>query len=438
MKSPSGETFGSPLSPSSSSRSFNKFNVRARSVKKLDLHLPRRAKRSEGLESTEHLRHMPKPSNVHWLKRLVCGDGKEYFYEPSAFMVGYLNWTFTASFCSVFATFIVVYFILVFLFGLILSAAGSAQPACITISDGFGKSPRSPLHDGLSLSWTTFTAVGYGHIYPNGYVREEYSCQLINYLCVVEAFGGLLYAGMCAAILFSKIVRIQRHAQVVFSDWLCVEYGRKLKSAEIPLGDDSDVAEFTSCPELKFQLVNKLCNTSGGQIMNAALECLAREEVYDMANLDADDEDGVEEQQMITKQFAMSRFEEVALHSATHPYFKRVWIGRHKLNEDSPLLSEKAKQTIRSNGGHWPNEWNHVEAMNKHLRFSSLVVTMTGTSTISAEAVQIAKNFDRQDALCVGYQFADLMYFPKNKREDEDAKLVVDMSLLNVVHKQEV
>jgi len=53
---------------------------------------------------------------------------------------------------------------------------------------------------------------------------DQASCSWIVFLCTAESFVGLLYAGMCAAILFGKIGRIQSHAQITFSDAICIQY----------------------------------------------------------------------------------------------------------------------------------------------------------------------------------------------------------------------
>lgn len=56
---------------------------------------------------------------------------------------------------------------------------------------------------------------------------SQRSCILITLLSTAESFMGLLYAGICTAIMFGKIGRIQSHAQVTFSDAVCVEYGKE-------------------------------------------------------------------------------------------------------------------------------------------------------------------------------------------------------------------
>ena len=127
------------------------------------------------------------------------------------------------------------------LFAWFLMLAGNAQPACIVAAGApFGENDTEDatrFSDAFALSWTTFTTVGYGMIYtavggdfhPNGpddgeLATEPYQCTWVVFLCTAEAFLGLLYAGMCAAILFGKVNRVQSHANIVFSNSICLQY----------------------------------------------------------------------------------------------------------------------------------------------------------------------------------------------------------------------
>lgn len=125
------------------------------------------------------------------------------------------------------------------IFAWFLLLAGNAQPACIVAAGSpFGEteSDNTRFSDAFALSWTTFTTVGYGMIYtsvggdfqPNGpdgeLATEPGQCTWVVFLCTAEAFLGLLYAGMCAAILFGKVNRVQSHANIVFSNSVCLQY----------------------------------------------------------------------------------------------------------------------------------------------------------------------------------------------------------------------
>ena len=109
------------------------------------------------------------------------------------------------------------------------------------------------------------------------------SSQVV-FLCTLEAFIGLLYAGMCAAILFGKVNRVQCHAPVEFANPVCLLYEDVESFVHSYRGgeDDSDEDVFAieedevitnhprsssvigesvrtvTCPVLKFQVVNEV------------------------------------------------------------------------------------------------------------------------------------------------------------------------------------
>lgn len=100
------------------------------------------------------------------------------------------------------------------------------------------------------------------------------------------------------------------------------------------------------------------------------------------------------------------------------------------MDEDSPLVSVVARQKIKKNGGYWPEEYNNPAKVREHLRFSSVIITMTGISNVSAESVQIAKRYYHHDVL-IGYSFAPCLY-----KTEGSAMLKVDMKLINDVVEQ--
>jgi len=239
----------------------------------------------------------------------------------------------------------VIYMVVMVLFAWFLMLAGNAQPACIVAAGSpFGESDTEDatrFSDAFALSWTTFTTVGYGMIYtavggdfqpngPNGELATEPGqCSWVVFLCTAEAFLGLLYAGMCAAILFGKVNRVQSHANIVFSNSVCLQYeeveefdeeedeednavvdevevqvdefeeqgGSKLNlsAIEMPIDEEMDeenpltvdttmnqsqspleesafIDQFNGCPVLKFQVVNELCNEEGSEIVDAIMK----------------------------------------------------------------------------------------------------------------------------------------------------------------------
>ena len=171
-------------------------------------------------------------------------------YRPGQLLFSYINWTFTGMWSEVVLTFVFIYFVVMLIFAFFLWIAGNAQPACIVAAGApFGDNDTEDatrFSDAFALSWTTFTTVGYGMIYtavggdfqPNGpggkLETEPHHCTWVVTLCTVEAFMGLLYAGMCAAILFGKVNRVQSHANIVFSNSVCLQY------EEVEEEDDDD------------------------------------------------------------------------------------------------------------------------------------------------------------------------------------------------------
>lgn len=167
----------------------------------------------------------------------------QHLYKPSSFMFHYINWTFRASFTAVFMSFLVIFYVINLFFAWLLYEAGMNQPECIIVSgDHFGTTDTK-FSDAFALSWTTFTTVGYGMTYTstgNNFGGEPPTdCSWIVFLCTAEAFVGLLYAGMCAAILFGKVNRIQSHANLIFCNAVCLQYVEVDPSEEVD-ADDTD------------------------------------------------------------------------------------------------------------------------------------------------------------------------------------------------------
>ena len=84
----------------------------------------------------------------------------------------------------------------------------------------------------------TYTSVG-----SNLADTHPRKCTWVVTLCTTEAFFGLLFAGMCAAILFGKVNRVQSHANLIFSNAVCLQY------EEINFDDDDDESERPESPK---------------------------------------------------------------------------------------------------------------------------------------------------------------------------------------------
>jgi hypothetical protein len=84
-------------------------------------------------------------------------------------------------------------------------------------------------------------------------------------------------------------------------------------------------------------------------------------------------------------------FSRMSLEPSDHPFFKRVWLARHVLNEESPLLRYKVRRQIRRNDGKWPRNLNTAEAIRSAIQFNQILVSLTGLSNTSASDVYAQK-----------------------------------------------
>ena len=80
-----------------------------------------------------------------------------------------------------------------------------------------------------------------------------------------------------------------------------------------------------------------------------------------------------------------------------HPFFRRVWFGRHSLDQNSPLLTSAARDKIKRNGGYWPVEWNNHWSIRENLNFRHILVCFSGTSNANAASVYAQKIYDLVD-----------------------------------------
>ena len=325
--------------------------------------------------------------------------------------------------------------------------------------------------------------MGYGSTYPAlGHENTNpTNCFFINFVCSLESLVGVLYSGFCGAILFGKVLRIQSHAQVLFSDPLVIRYGTGVTQG-MNAGDDKDEEEEDDeesdikipCPVLEFRIVNRLYNEAGGEIMDATLNCVAN---VDSNDLDPNQEMLTESEQALSSRsdtgsegsssvlgsersansalrfldpflrFHIRRtqqtvdedpssrlvtkhiFSKLHIEASDHPFFKRVWLARHTLDEDSPILKPRVRRQIRRNGGFWPARLNNYAAIRESLNFNQILVSLNGVSNVSASDVYAQKIYDFVD-VNIGYQFVNLLY------RESDGSLGVDTDLVNDVREQ--
>ena len=387
-------------------------------------------------------------------------------------------------------TFMLIYMAFMLIFACFLWIAGNAQPACIVAAGENDTDDATLFSDAFALSWTTFTTVGYGMIYtavggdfvPNGpgekYDTEPYQCTWLVTLCTMEAFLGLLYAGMCAAILFGKVNRVQSHANLIFSNSICLQY------EEVEEDDDDDdddeevdpirtpprriISSITTHEDSRVTFGEAEENNKGngkdakGRSTLSSIESIDEEDPTTLAQSpqnafidqfngcpvlkfqvinDLCNRRGTEIVDAIMKvvgikfkgsngKITRQEYVRVNLVDFEHPFFSRVWHGVHILDSTSPLLTDKAKQKIRDNNGSWPSHWFSAEKIREKLEFHDLIVTVAGISNISALTVHAYKRYKIGDVL-IGYNFAPLVF-----RDRKTGMIHVDKSLVNDVREQ--
>ena len=435
----------------------------------------------------------------------ICGSqsaagGVGIGINPNQSLAQYLHWMFRVNFVFLFAVMCMLFFVLVMIFAGFIISAGRLNPQCVRIGGAPFNSATSDFADAFALSWTTFSTVGYGSTYPAlGHENNDRTnCLFITVVCSLESFLGVLYSGFCGAILFGKVLRIQSHAQVIFSDPIVIRYGSGVQRAGIVADssdeDDGDVGvQKIPCPVLEFRVVNRLFNEVGGEIMDATLNVVANVDANDAdpsirETLDSERQQHVRSRQNSvqsstadstsdtysdpgrisasgsdigpTSFFSKNRFldtfgsilqskrdhhavdedpsarlvnkrifSKMMLEAGEHPFFKRVWLAHHVLDETSPILKPRVRRQIRRNRGFWPERLNNYKDVRDSLQFNQILVSLNGVSNVSASDVYAQKIYDFVD-INVGYQFVNILY------RDTDGTLKVDTDLINDVREQ--
>jgi hypothetical protein len=473
-----------------------------------------------------------------------------------------------------------VYYGIGLAFGGLIVVAGVSNPKCIYVGSSEFGTFGSRFYDAFFLSWTTLGTVGYGAVYPalSNQNNDNVHCAFITAITSFETLVGILYAGFCGAMLFAKVLRVQLHAQVMFSDPLVIRYGCGVEDDDDrhtqpehhsrdegghrnPNGEGGQEKKQIPLPVLEFRIVNRNSDQPGGEIIDARLNVVANVDAQDAepstrdaldpekrwkraalsvmqslrrstsirlsshptddipdessehvavssaASLDQprhslsdseykrqasfdsteqsrstdlsrfvdpysslhggslgwdDDEDKQHrwrfhmpklfhrdtsyyghdplrhsvfrhhvaldedpETRLVTKRI----FSKMHLEASDHPFFKRVWLVRHVLNEHSPIVKPRVRRLIRRNHGHWPEELNSHHAVRESLSFNQIVVSFHGVCNISAAKVFAQKIYDHVD-LSVGYQFVSVIF------RNPDGGLQVDTDLINDVVEQ--
>ena len=408
-----------------------------------------------------------------------------------------LHWMFRVNFLFLFAVMCTIFFVWIMFFAALIIGAGRIDNECVRVGGnpfGYtgddGEGVPHEFADAFALSWTTFSTVGYGSTYPAlGHENDNpTSCLFITVICSLESFLGVLYSGFCGAILFGKVLRIQSHAQVIFSDPIVIRYGKGVTRDDDEEEEEEDGSpKKIPCPVMEFRVVNRLFESVGGEIMDATLNVVAnvdandaepslhnfhsnhdrsRDSSSESLSMTSRGEEKVTSSGRLFKKIRHSHmaslfnsrettlssilhrgdhqtvdedpsarlvnkriFSKMLIEASEHPFFKRVWLGRHVLDETSPVLKPKVRRAIRRNRGFWPERLNSYEAVRDSLQFNQILVSLNGVSNVSASDVSAQKIYDFVD-FNVGYQFVNILY------KDTDGALKVDIDLTNDVREQ--
>lgn len=300
---------------------------------------------------------------------------------------------------------------------------------------------RNQWQDAFSLSWTTFSTVGYGHVYPtlveteNDDLGEQTDCGFIIAMCSLESFVGVLYAGFCGALLFAKILRIQAIAQVTFSNALVVHYDNRERPQS-----SNDENKLYPCPLLEVRVINDYANQrSGGELFGANVEAI-------VTNLDdlSMKKSKVKYARKIKGRQSLRgtikcvsdgyNYIKVGWKTDQHPLFNSTWIIQHELDESSPFLTDEMKAELHLQDGKffWPaDKFTSMGIRNGLKKFTKLAITFNAVSNSSASSVYAQYLYDFDD-IVIGYEHAKATYY------DSQSNLIqVDRNLLHDVIEQE-
>jgi hypothetical protein len=312
-------------------------------------------------------------------------------------------------------------------------------------------------------------------------------------VCATEGFVGVLFASMCSAVFFAKVSRIQSFAQVDFSDVVCIRYGigikdddethmgvshRKFTEESSSVLHDDHVDTKFPCPILEFRLVNRMHSVPGGEIVDARVNVVASIDASNLTSIVPNvtgrhshtrrrKRNGRRKQESVKRErpayyhglserLATSLYDnpssqnfdslsslemnknipktiltKLPCESLDHPFLKRAFTIRHRLDQHSPVLKVRPRLMVLQNNGFWPHELNNAESVRESIQFDQIIIRLTGVSNADANTVFSHTVYDIHD-LRIGYQFTNMLY-----RCPRDGSLQIDSGLLNDISEQD-
>lgn len=199
-------------------------------------------------------------------------------YSFASIMSRYLNWTYRTNFTFLLLHFAATFWTASMVWAAIILAASEFHPQCLQVG---GLDPTEISHhffmDAYTLSWTTFSSVGYGLIYPqigSNAAAVDTRCADMNVLMALEAFFGNIFTAMCGAIIFGKIIHVHCFANLTFSCPIIINYGPGVANFD---GDTENIEQGDAghFPMLEFRVLNGNHGRNGGEILDARVKCIS-------------------------------------------------------------------------------------------------------------------------------------------------------------------
>jgi len=266
-------------------------------------------------------------------------------------------WTFHRNLFLVIFCFSITFVILTIIFAFVIVGLIKifGQSHCLSTEGNYDDLPFiGKVNDAWILSWSTFSTVGYGLVSPLKSNNAGDRCLFLDWICSFESFLGTIFAGSCAAILYSRVIRFQKKAQITLSDFMTVQFGNQLLSAQeqekVFSDSDDELLQIsqseTNCnfPVMSFRIVNLFHSIIGGEIIDGRVSLMADVDLQknldpekqthagnthfrnhfiklrsDKRKSDKEDQDQEEDSQpkMVFAKVDVTPYE--------HPFFKRVW-----------------------------------------------------------------------------------------------------------------
>jgi len=185
------------------------------------------------------------------------------------------------------------------------------------------------------------------------------------------------------------------------------------------------------CPRLFFRVINCGGNVGRGNIVDAAMSgfVIFQRQVNKSKNLKkASTQLGVMQTERDKNEENTTtynrKFHAIDIQPSTHPYFQMDWVAYHTLDQNSPLLKPRIRKMIEENGGYWPRELNNVVGIRRSLdEFEQLMLSISGTSQATGASVTARRTYNF-DTIIVGYRFAEVIEYSKEKGFSINSKYI--------------